>query len=87
MQVKEISMKCVWLQREGHRDLVEYFICKGVDDWNGGMFYVVEGGHQDLIDFFISKGANNWNWAMQGATEGGHRDLVDFFKTKMQTRQ
>ena len=41
----------------GHRNLVDFFISKGANGWNGGMFYAAEGGHQDLIDFFISKGA------------------------------
>ena len=45
----------------GHKDLVEYFISKGANDWNWGMDRAAQGGHKDLVEFFISKGANNWN--------------------------
>ena len=68
---------------EGHKDLVDFFISKGANDWDWGMFSAAEGGHKDLVDFFISKGANSWNWAMHSAALGGHKDLVDFFKQKL----
>ena len=69
--------------QEGHRDLVDFFISKGVGDCNWGMYGAAQGGHRDLVDFFISKGADNWNRSMQGAAEGGHRNLVDFFSPKV----
>ena len=40
----------------GHKDLVEFFISKGANDWNWGMRGAAEGGHQDLVDFFVAKG-------------------------------
>jgi len=66
----------------GHRDLVDFFIFKGADNWDFGMKGAARGGHRDLVDFFISKGADNWNRGMFGAAKGGHRDLVDFFISK-----
>ena len=67
----------------GHKELVEFFIEKGADEWNEGMEYAARGGHKDLVDFFISKGATDWNWGMNNAAKGGHKELVDFFKNKM----
>ncbi len=66
----------------GHKNLVEFFIKKGANDWNWGMRGAAEGGHKDLVEFFIDKGANNWNIGMYGAAEGGHKDLVEFFIEK-----
>jgi len=47
--------------KEGHRDLIDFCILKGADDWNGGMHGAAERGHRDLVEFFISKGADDWN--------------------------
>jgi len=66
----------------GHRNLVDFFISKGADNWNSGMFGAAQGSHHDLVDFFISKGSKNWNRGMEGAAKGGHKDLVDFFISK-----
>ena len=68
--------------RGGDKDLVDFFISKGANDWNYGMFYAAQGGHKDLAEFFISKGANNWNRGMIHAAYTGHKDLVDFFISK-----
>ena len=46
----------------GHRELVDFFISKGANDWNWAMAYATKGGHQELVDLFISKGANDWDW-------------------------
>jgi len=68
--------------KEGHKDLVEFFIEKGANDWNAGMNGAARGGHKDLVEFFISKGADDWNYGMWGAAKGGHKDLVNFFILK-----
>ena len=39
----------------GHKELVQFFITKGADDWNRGMIYAVDGGHRELVDFFQRK--------------------------------
>ena len=79
-----------------HKDLVEIFMSKGVDDCNfmtkgidgcnWGMWGAATGGHKDIVEFFISKGAN-LNWGMACAARGGHDDLVEFFKAKTKFRQ
>ena len=66
----------------GLKDLVDFFISKGANDWNHGMWYAALGGHKDLVDFFISKGADNLDYGMKYAALGGHKDLVDFFISK-----
>jgi len=63
-------------------NLIQFFIDKGENYWNGGMKGAARGGHRDLVQFFIKKGANNWNYGMEGAAEGGQRDLVEFFIEK-----
>ena len=68
----------------GYKDLVEFFIQKGADNWNYGMIGAAEGGSLDLVKFFIDKGANNWNMGMFYAKRGGHKDLVEFFKQKLE---
>jgi len=69
--------------RGGHKDLVKFFISKGADNWNKGMYEAARGGHKDLVNFFISKGAKYWHDGVIGATSGGHKELVEFFKQKM----
>ena len=41
----------------GHLYLVYFFIFKGANDWNKGMFGAAKGGHLELVEFFKSKGA------------------------------
>lgn len=75
-----ISMKNAAFR--GHKNLVEFFIGKGADDYNGAIGYAAKGGHKDLIEFFIEKGANDWNRGMTNAARRGHTDLVTFFIEK-----
>ena len=68
----------------GYRDLVDFFINKGANDWSGGLHYAAKGGHRHLVDFFIGKSLSDggnvaWDNALRGAIMGGHRDLIDFF--------
>ena len=39
----------------GHKDLVEYFISKGANDWNMGVRYAAHGDHKDLVEYFQQK--------------------------------
>jgi hypothetical protein len=68
--------------KKGYRDLVDFFIGKGANNWNWGMEGAAEGGHRDLVDFFIQRGANDRDGGMYSAANGGHRDLVSFFIQK-----
>ena len=65
--------------KDGHKELVDFFVKKGANDWNNGMRYAAKCGHKELVDLFIKNGANNWNWGMYSAVEGGHKELVDLF--------
>lgn len=37
--------------KEGHRDLINFFISKGVRFWHWGMEGAAQGGSRDLVDF------------------------------------
>ena len=66
----------------GSKRLVDYFISKGANCWNGGMSCAAFGCHTSLVHFFISRGADDWNRGMQGASQGKHQEFVDFFISK-----
>jgi len=68
--------------KKGDKDLVNFFIKKGADNWIFGMKGAARGGHRDLVEFFIQKGATWFNLGMEYAARGGHRDLVEFFIQK-----
>ena len=42
----------------GHKDLVDFFIEKGANNWNGALRGASEGGHKYLVDFFENRIAN-----------------------------
>lgn len=65
----------------GHKDIIDFFISQGANDWNGGMSGASY-GHNELVDFFISQGANNWNTCMCIAAYNNHVDLVYLFISK-----
>jgi hypothetical protein len=65
-----------------YKNLIDFFIEKGANLWNMGMYGAARGGHKELVDFFIEKGANFWNSGMYFAVLGGHKELVDFFIEK-----
>lgn len=74
----------VYAAKEGHRDLVNFFIEKGANHWNTSFKNAAIGGHRDLVEFFIEKLKKDgipiyWNQGLESAALGGHRDLVDFF--------
>jgi hypothetical protein len=71
-----------WASQGGHLSLVEFFISKGISDWEWGMYYAAQGGHLSLVEFFISKGASDWDRGMLYAAQGGHLSLVEFFISK-----
>ncbi len=70
--------------RGGHKILIDFFISKGANDWDNGMYWAGKGGREDLVEFFITKGANNLNDGIAGAARGGHKDLLEFLLQKKQ---
>lgn len=67
----------------GHKHLIEFFIIKGANDWNRGMYAAAHGGHKHLVEFFVSKGANDWCRGIHGASLGGHKDLIEYFRQQL----
>lgn len=64
----------------GHKELVNFFLEKGMKFLSYGVSGAAEGGNMDLINFLISKRANDWeDQGLIGAAKGGHKKLVDFF--------
>ena len=45
----------------GHKELVEFFIEYGANDWNYGMCISAQGGNKELVDLFIKKGADDFD--------------------------
>jgi len=79
--------------KDGDVDLIEFFIAKGANAWQRGMYGAAVGGHKDLVDFFIDTSWSEhtsmhqvWEYGMWHAALGGHKDLVDFFIDKEVTR-
>ena len=63
----------------GHKELVEFFIEYGANDWNYGMYCAAQGGHKELVDFFIEHGASKLNLGMCFAIDYCHKELVEHF--------
>jgi ankyrin repeat protein len=66
----------------GHKNLVDFLISKGANDWGRGLYGACQGGHRELVELMISKGASSWDWGLGGACEGGHRELIDLMISK-----
>ena len=77
-----INKKMSISAKYGDKDLVDFFITKGADDWNWGIDGAAKCGHKELVEFFIAKGANHWEGGMRSAALDGHKDLVEFFIAK-----
>jgi hypothetical protein len=49
----------VYAVKGGHKDVVEYFISKGVNDYKEGLRVARKYGRKNLVDFFLSLGARD----------------------------
>ena len=73
-----LAHACLGGHHEGqNRDIVNFIIEQGADDWNEGLRYACEEGHLDLAMLMIERGADNWTDGLHNACEGGHLDLVN----------
>lgn len=61
--------------RGGHLSLIHSLIERGVNDWNGGLYWACRGGHSSVVNMMIDKGADKWNSGFIGACSGGHPEL------------
>ena len=62
--------------------LVDYFIDKGANDWNGAMKQAAGNNYFGLVKYFIRKGANDLNRAMRCAAMKNHLNMVKFLIDK-----
>lgn len=53
--------------RGGHKELIDYFIGLGANNYNHGMAQAAAGGQLNIIDYMISKGANKFDEALDYA--------------------
>ena len=78
--------------KNGEKDLVDFFISEGADDFSEGMKSAALGGHLELVKYFISKALEegdgeewdeyDWNKGLFAADRGRHKDIIDFFRMK-----
>jgi len=64
--------------KRGDKDLVEWMIESGANNWHWGLNGACQSGHRDLADLMIQKGATNFNEGLHYACFGMHRDLVEW---------
>ena len=65
------------------KDLIEFFISKGANNWNWGLFEAVRVKDRDLIEFFISKEPKpDPNAGLSAAISIEDWDLINFFISK-----
>lgn len=69
---KGLAMALGTAARLGRRDLVEFLIHKGADDFNWGLKEAAAGGHLELVKHFLSLGANDYATAVSHAIWNGH---------------
>ena len=67
--------------RDGSRDLVDFCISRGADDWNMSLYYASKFGHLDLVKLFIEHGASHYGWGLEAAGIHNHRKIFDFLTT------
>lgn len=63
-----------------YRKMMEYFISKGANDWNGAMINAVENNHIEIVKYMISMGADNFLETIFIAIKNNHLELLLFLK-------
>ena len=77
---KSINYAMVCAAQSGHKEMVEYFVSRGANDFNWAMRYAAQNGHKEMVEYLISRGANAFNWAMSRAAKNGHKEIVEYLK-------
>ena len=85
MTPKDFANTClIEAVREGHFELVIYYICRGANRWKRAMCVATLAGNRRLVYFFcLTKGANNFLECHDIARSKGFEDLQQFFKCKL----
>ena len=61
---------------KNHKDVLNYFIQNGVENWDDGLIGATRGNHKDLMKYFSDRGAEGWLSAMYEAVRTGDKNLV-----------
>lgn len=62
----------------GHRDLIDFFIDKGAENFNSALIGSIAGKNLDIVKFLISKGANNLGEALQEAINENNDEIINY---------
>lgn len=71
-----------WACRGGHRELVDFFIIRGADDWDIGLRGACYGGYREIVELMITRGAVDWESGLRHACFGGQREIVKLMIAK-----
>lgn len=64
-----------------YRKMMDYFISKGANDWNGAMINAVENNHGEIIKYMIFMGADNFLEAILTAIKNNNLELLLFLRS------
>ena len=64
----------------GNLNLVQFFVERGADDFNGAMEYAAYYGYLYIIKWLVEQGADDSNMGLIYANMGGHQEIVQYFK-------
>lgn len=67
--------------RGGHRELIDFAIMYGANDYTAAMFEAIHGGHNEIVKFFIEKGVD-LDEGMGLSIKLNNRLLIDLFIEK-----
>jgi len=88
-KLKDNNERMYLAAKKGEKDLVDFFISKGANNFSIGMEKAAFGGHLELVKYFIFKSSEEGEWneynrnrGLVSAFQGGHKNIFDFFRTK-----
>ena len=55
--------------RGGHKDLAEFLISKGANDWNRNLYAACDCGNKELVELMISKGADRCEYCSKNVLD------------------
>lgn len=67
--------------KAGYLHIVNFFIKKGANNWNWGMYEAVVNNRLDMVKFFIEKGAYNLTEGLTVAVKCGHKEIEEFLRS------
>jgi ankyrin repeat protein len=64
----------------GQREVVEFMIELGADDYNKAMVLAAWGGHKEIVKMMLELGAKNYNRSMASAARSEHDDIAELIR-------